>query len=555
MFKRLHSESGVVLIASLILLLMLAIIGISSIMTSNTDMTLAENEYRATGAFYAAESGLEKAAANIQRSFETTGEAPDPLPCDTVTEYNYTYAYDIVDEGAAETTQLTSGAYKGLYGSVKTYSINAVGQDNANSAGVELEMQMSDALIPVFQFAVFFEYDLEIAPGPDMTLGGRVHTNSDMYIQAGSDLYIDSYLTAAGYINHGRKAGSGQSTSNNDVWIMDEDGTYQNMQNSDLTFLDSSDPDWVDESIDRWGGMVEDASHGITELYMPVVTDGPATNLIDRASSDNADSYESLADLKIIDGVAYYNSGGSWVDVTANLTSSGIMTTTSFYDAREGQTVNSIDIDIDMLNSSAFFPSGGVLYSSTSDTYSNVEALRLVNGSELASALTVATDNPLYTVGDYNTVDKKPASLITDALTILSNNWDDSKSAMSVYSRTATQTQVNASYMTGNTETGSTGHTYSGGFENLPRFLENWSGVTFTWRGSAVDLWYSRQSDGAWSGSYYKPPTRDWAYDPDLLDPDNLPPGTPMVNVVQRMNWKQRLLSSVDLGVYTESEE
>jgi hypothetical protein len=414
---------------------------------------------------------------------------------------------------------------------------------------------MTDALIPIFQFAVFYEYDLEIAPGADMTLGGRVHTNKDMYVQAGGDLYIDSYMTAAGYINHGRKPGSGQSTSNNDVWIKDNNGNYQNMQNADNTFLDSDDADWVNESINRWGGTVEDASHGITELYMPVVTDGPATNLIDRGSS-NPDSYEHKADLKIIDGVAYYKSGASWLDVTGNLTALGIMNTTTFYDAREGQNVESIDIDMDKLNSSIYFPSSGVLYSSTTETHGRVDAIRLVNAEELHSSLTVATDNPLYTVGDYNTVNKKPSSLITDALTILSNNWDDTKSTWGVNSRKANTTQVNASYMTGNTETGSPGHNYSGGFENLPRFLEDWGGVTFKWRGSAVDLWYSRQSDSPWSyGNYYKAPNRDWAYDPDLLDPNNLPPGTPMVNVVQRVNWKQKTLNTVDIGDILIDEE
>jgi flagellar basal body-associated protein FliL len=547
MHKKLNNESGVVMIVSLALLLMLAIIGISSMSTSNTDMQMAENEYRSTGAFYAAESGLEKAAASIKRSYETSGVMPDPLPADTVSEQRYTYGYYASDDGPAVNTQLTAGAYKGLYGLVKTFTINSVGQDNTNSAGVELEMQLSDALIPIFQFAVFYEYDLEIAPGPDMTLGGRVHSNRNMYLQAGSDLYIDSYLTAAGDINHGRKPGSGQSSTNNHVWIKDDNGTYQSMRNSDYTFLDSYDSDWVDESISRWGGQVEDGNHGITELYMPVVTDGPATDLIDRGAG-NSDSYENKAGLKIIDGLAYYKNGGGWVDVTSNLVSAGIMSTSTFRDGREGQDVQAIDIDVEKLNSSAYFPSNGVIYSSTSESYSNVKALRLKNAEELAAGLTVATNNPLYTLGNYNTVNKKPASLITDALTILSNNWDDSKSWQSLYNRNATETQVNASFMTGNTETGASGQGYNGGFENLPRFLENWNNVKLTWRGSAVDLWYSRQSTSPWGGGYYSPPIRDWAYDPDLLDVNNLPPGTPLVNVVQRMNWKQRVLTSADLG-------
>ena len=69
MFKKLKNESGVVLIVCLSILFMLALIGIASITTSNTDMDIADNEYKTTGAFYAAESGLERAAASITTSY------------------------------------------------------------------------------------------------------------------------------------------------------------------------------------------------------------------------------------------------------------------------------------------------------------------------------------------------------------------------------------------------------------------------------------------------------------------------------------------------------
>ena len=132
---------------------------------------------------------------------------------------------------------------------------------------------------------------------------------------------------------------------------------------------------------------------------------------------------------------------------------------------------------------------------------------------------------------------------MADAITILSNNWNDGNSWQGLGTRTATNTQVNACYMTGNTETGSEGNGYNGGLENLPRFLEIWSDATFKWRGSAADLWYSRQATGAWSlGTYYRAPYLDWAFDPDLLDPSKLPPGAPMVNVVLRTSWRQTVI-------------
>ena len=43
----------------------------------------------------------------------------------------------------------------------------------------------------LFQFAVFYTNDLEILPGPDMTLGGRVHCNGDIYLGCGGTLTVD----------------------------------------------------------------------------------------------------------------------------------------------------------------------------------------------------------------------------------------------------------------------------------------------------------------------------------------------------------------------------
>lgn len=546
--ESLRNENGAILIVCMALLLMLALIGIASISTSDTDMRIADNSVKSTGAFYAAESGLEKAAASISNSYRTTGAPPNPLPSDTMSELRYRYGYFTTDNGAATVQTLTQGSYKGLYGLVKSFTISSVGVDSISQAGAEVRMQMEDALIPVFQFAVFYEYDLEIAPGPSMTLGGRVHTNHDMYLQCENSLYIDSYLSAAGDILHGRKAGSGQSTTTKDVYIKDASGAYQGMKNSDGTFLDANSSDWVNSSLDRWDGRVEDGNHGITPLYMPVVADGPATDLIDRGAG-NADSYENKAGLKLVDGQAYFKeSNGTWTNITSALTAAGIISAGTFTDAHESKTVNSIDIDISKLNGSIYFPTNGIIYASKPTSGTTLSAVRLKNGSELKSALTVATENPLYTVGNYNTTNKKAASLIADAYTVLSNNWADSKSGLSRDSRLATATQVNACYLTGNYETGTGGRAYNGGFENLPRFLENWTDIRFTWRGSAVDLWYSRRTSGAWSGNYYTPPVRDWAFDTDLLDPNKLPPGTPMVNVVQRKNWVQKINNSLTLS-------
>ncbi len=537
--NRSGGENGFVLVICLILLLMLSLIGIASITSSQSDMQVSGNELKQTGAFYAAESGLEKATASIINSYQTTASPPSPLPADRVTEYGYQYDYSTASNGAAVQTTLTVGAYRGLYGLVRSFTINSLGYDPQGESRAQLSMIVQDALIPLFQFAVFYQNDLEIAPGPNMTLGGRVHSNSNIYLESDNNIYINSYMTSAGDILHGRKPGSGMYVGNGNVFIKDKNNAYQNMENADGTWLDSQSSDWVNSSITRWGGLVEDSNHGITPLEMPVVVDGPSTDLIDRASGNN-DSYENKAGLKFIDNQAYYlQSNGTWINVTSTLTTSGAITSTTFRDAHEGKDVNAIDIDITKLNTSGYYPTNGIIYGSIATSSGVIKAFRLKNAATLPRATTVATNNPLYTLGNFNTVTKKPAALMSDALTILSVNWSDARSTQTLSNRDALATQVNASYMTGNFETGTSGRGYNGGLENLPRFLEDWGGINFTWRGAAVSLWYSRQTGAAVSGSYYSPPNRDWAFDTDLLDVTKLPPGTPMVNIVQKSQWSQ----------------
>lgn len=535
-----RGQNGMALVIVLILILMMSLIGIGSIMTSMSEMDVADNELKQTGAFYIAESGLEKAAAEISERYETAGVPPNPLPSGALEDNIYSCVYSVADGGAAVQTTLTEGAYRGLYGLVKSFEISSVGTDADRESAVTLSLGMQDALIPLFQFAVFYENDLEIAPGPNMTLGGRVHSNQNVYLQSGLNLFIESYLTSASNIFHGRKPGSGQSETNGNVLIRDRNNVYQDMRNLDGTWLDSRSGDWVHNSIARWNGQVEDSDHGFSQLNMPVVVDGATTDLIDRGSGNN-DSFEHKAGLKFIDGQALYlQNDGTWIDVTSNLVTSGVMTQTTFYDAREQQQVLSLDLDLQRLGSSGYFPGNGIIYSSFQPSFGVVTGLRLQNGAELRGALTVATDNPMYTAGNYNTVNKKPAALIADAITVLSSNWSDARSEQNIDNRLAVGTQINACFMTGNTETGANGQEYNGGLENLPRFLEKWTDRSFVWRGAMVDLWYSRQATGEWSyGRYYTAPNRDWAFDPSLLDIANLPPGTPMVNIVQRTHWRQ----------------
>ena len=232
--NKLKSESGFTIVIFLALLLMLTLAGINAVMTSTTEVDIAGNEMNENNAFYAAESGLEKATADMKFHYKTYGTPPDPLPYgeysvgDEGTNYNVIFSTEQITSPYQK--NLVNGAYRGLYALATEYEISSNAESEHSQINSELRMMVESDLIPLFQFAVFYEPRLEIAPGPAMTLGGRVHSNGDLFIQCDNTLTINSLVTAAGNIFHGRYGGSGQGTSYGDVLIADGEGNLVSMK-------------------------------------------------------------------------------------------------------------------------------------------------------------------------------------------------------------------------------------------------------------------------------------------------------------------------------------
>ncbi|MDD4051529.1 MAG: PilX N-terminal domain-containing pilus assembly protein [candidate division Zixibacteria bacterium] len=543
MNRVLRNNKGIALFIALMLTLMLSIIGLGIIKSSNDEVSIAGNELNEMKCFYVAEAGLDKVTSLIQSQYDTNELPPTIAPAETTSIDGIALAYSTVPQASAQKT-LTKGSLAGLKAFVRPYKIQSTAYDSSHNTSVVLEEWFEVASVPIFQFAVFYDNDLEIAPGAHMDVTGRVHSNGDLYVQseAGTGIDFDSYITAYGSIYHGRKPGSGLSTATGDVNIKNIDGTYMSMRQGS-GWLDAADSYWYDTAAARWGGRVQDNSFGQERLTLPLENPDDPHTLIDRyddgSGTYNNSSMELDATLKIIDGVALYNvSGTTWIDVTSTLTTSGALLETTFYDKREEQNATVYDIDVAKLSTSGYFPSNGIVY--TADDRTGFRATRLYNATDIGAPFTLASENPVYTKGNINTTDKQPMAIMCDAITVLSGNWSDAPAKAASADKTqrpATSTTINFSYITGNKNTGSS--VYNGGLENLPRFLENWSTRTLTYRGSIVNMWLSEKTSGIWSGAYYNPPSRDWEFDTDLNDISNLPPGTPAVRAFIRWGWKQ----------------
>jgi hypothetical protein len=437
--------------------------------------------------------------------------------------------------------------YQGLSGYASTYQISAVARDVASMhdvrATVQQELQM--AAIPLFQFAIFYNMDMEINPGPNMTVNGRVHTNYELYAQPGSTLTFEGNVTASGEIHYGEKAPGDPTvrTFGKLVFGAEHDAGVSTLN---LPLGVENTPENAQQIL-ALPPLGESAAAPISKQRLAnksdltiIVSDGTASSPEPRVSVMGRTTSGMLLDLG-------YSAVSSFVTVT----------NASFYNAREGKTVKAVEIDVGGLR--AWTQAGNTLTTSLGRNVNSIyvadlrtqssatqPGVRMVNGRNLPNdGLTVSTPNPLYVLGHYNapvtgtsdTSQTRPAAFMADAITVLSPNWKDANSTRSLSYRTAAPSTVNAAFLAGIVPT-TTGY-YSGGVENYPRFLENWTGKTFTYNGSMVVMFPSQQARGKWKygDPIYTAPNRNWAFDVNFLDPSRLPPLTPQVATVIRGQW------------------
>jgi hypothetical protein len=215
--------------------------------------------------------------------------------------------------------------------------------------------------------------------------------------------------------------------------------------------------------------------------------------------------------------------------------------------------------------------------------------VRLINGTVLPGiydsanaantrGFTVATENGIYVQGNYNatgvanvpatgntlfseylpynTATHIPASVVADAVTILSNAWNDGASFRSATvtpynqsGRLAADTTMRFAMISGDTITSATAAPnqgggdprLNGGLHNFKRFLEDWGGRRLDYTGSLINLYNSRNNNGTFKCCtlVYSPPRRNWVFDSTFLDPGRIPPGTPFFQYVQTTGFER----------------
>ncbi len=493
----------------------------------------------------------------------------------------------------------------------------------------------------IFSHAIFYNLDLDIHPGPQMDIYGKVHTNGLLRVNANTGLNFHGKVTTAQHLLHAYEHQASKYFE--PVQFKDENGNLQNMLH-DGVWKDSTmgtgsiSPDFRTWARERWDDNMRTSVHDVG-YQKPVAFDEYVPDDTSTADYDPVNSGRAIIEPPLADTHPDYDAeleeqklstkAGlyfTWDTYTGQLSAKkrladGTYSTITnigdlaasddndktglyylekdgsgdpvreFYEDRRNEDIYVMNFNMGALKQlienpdtsdtskhlQGFDPAtdwNGIVYveslSSNSDStlaekldYSGVRLRHGevdVSGEGIPSrghdpGMTFVTNNVMYVQGHFNADgsmgasssqtpenNEVPVALMADAVTFLSESWDDDNSEVG-NEPAASSTEVSAAIVSGIRPPNVQGDdTRSGGAHNFPRFLESWSDDTFYLRGSMVCLYECEIDRSEWNTSYYDPPSRAWGYN-TLFDTYDVP-GEPRIRTYKRIN--HRSLSEAD---------
>jgi hypothetical protein len=599
------------------LLMVMTIVGCAALVAGSTlkrtynvsSLNQRAKQYQTS--MYAAEAAVEKVYARFRYDYLTGGDSAItnnlsiyrtnyPLSTENSHWANYQFwnaqgvnNQTYVGLASNKLYQVLDGNYAGLSGFRATYRVisNARPTTGMHQVGAGVMQDISVDTIPAFQYAIFYNGQLEFTQCAPLDVRGRTHANGPICLGAasGNQLKFWGTVTSTSSILFSNMAGySGFATP---VYA----GTPANTIGVPTLNLPIG---------------TNNTAAAVREIIkMPPAGEAASSAMGQQRYFDKAAVVILVSNTTVTLTVKSIGSLGTGIDGTSTPYSFNSVTngsdlertnlavampflnlTNTFYDYRESKWVKATQIDMAKLK--AWLPTNSIvtnrfalgsgtqpniLYVNDFRSSTNLNAVRLANGSIIptnaapngaATGLTVATENPLYVWGDYNlpnaahagmtnTTATFPASLVCDAITILSTNWNDntygdpnsgSYGTTGLNNRAAKNTTVNAAIIAGSVyTTGSAVGQFSGGVMNLTRLLENWSGQTLTLNSSLVNLYNSAKATNQFKnpGIYYNAPSRNFNFDQNFLTSTKLPPGTPTVSVISRSKWATVAINTI----------
>jgi hypothetical protein len=368
--KKLH-EKGAAMVIAIIVVMILSVIALTALAFSSTEARIAGSDLQRTHAFYAAAAGMEKMTNDFSDLFRrkmfptatdlTTISAAHPP--ELITEgfnFNQTIAEDAVRLSELRTAQ---GLPNTVYPRVIPYKMSSTALQSYSGAEVKLEREFNNYLIPLFQFGMFSNEDIEVHPGPLMTFNGRVHTNQNLYALRNTK-FLNRVTIAGELVRDATRGGEPNfSSGNNNIYfevngvdvhsplgggsVMTGGGQVggPNLAGSSAGtrgFFPGSpngivNPSWETESVkpsvagvpNRFGGQVLTKTTGAAQLRLPLEIGGNnAAELVKRSLPSDSEilsnsRYHTKSQVRIL--IDDWNAGSANANVAGIPAGKGVL--------------------------------------------------------------------------------------------------------------------------------------------------------------------------------------------------------------------------------------
>ena len=343
---KMKNESGMALITALLILIlmgtMLQVI-IVKVNSSQKELGMERDQDRSFAGAYAALNQITQEMANLLDRNALTPEAildlmNKPIQISNkkaeIDEEGNTIWIDhdgnkITIESPKITVGATSppktimqGALQGLWANITTYTISITARSSTGDV-VTLEREVQIASIPVFQFGVFSESDLEFSAGADFDFGGRVHTNGNLHLLSGGEanrnavLKLVDRVSAVGKIlrrvqMNGRAFDTVEADSKDGpVSMARPAGGPRNLKQDEGNDSPGgkSDDAWERDVYSQYDGYLRNGKTGALKMELPLVSGGLQPYEIIHRAPKNEDTSEpvvfeqrfsSIAGLRIL---------------------------------------------------------------------------------------------------------------------------------------------------------------------------------------------------------------------------------------------------------------
>lgn len=481
---------GFALVAALSLAaLLMVILTTYAVVTVNNSRTAASSASSSAG-FYAAEAALNVRAEQIRLTFKgfqvpggtSPGESgaclagnrgSGDLGCVTSQVAGRRVTSYVVQGSPTPLTIPPGEDFENLSAEETPFTVRGEAVGGSGNPEAITELTFRSRLVPLFQFAVFFDKDLEFTNTANLDLSGPVHTNGNLFLDAGSGatLQLRGQTTAAGTLYRGVKHENGCTGGNVRINRSSDSGdTHQlNCAGGGRRAVTPADLTATRGRLKK----VEEVSLPGPEMFAP----------------EPGALYWDRADVRIVLkqsgsswGVQFVNASRQPLTLTGSGCAAATATAQTLRDNREAQyweapnsgrdrngaadatraTRRTLDLDLRELltcigsagnaavlgltDGLANRTDGGlVVYASVDDgpggiarEGANHYAVRLRNGALLRSSnaahprpagLTVVSDQAVFLQGNYNAAADAaagwiPAAVMADTVNVLSENWD-----------------------------------------------------------------------------------------------------------------------------------